>query len=84
MEKVNLVDKLEQFSEQWSPRIVGELNGQQVRLAKLQGEFVWHHHDDGDELFLVLHGALDRVRTISRGWTDTPALRPIASASIAA
>ena len=56
--KVNLSEKLQQFTEHWSPRIVGELNGQHVKLAKLQGEFVWHHHEDEDELFLVLHGKL--------------------------
>lgn len=54
MEKVNLAEKLALFSEHWSPRIVGELNGQHVKLAKLEGEFVWHHHEDEDELFLVL------------------------------
>ncbi|MBA4072689.1 MAG: cupin domain-containing protein [Gemmatimonas sp.] len=54
--KVTLTEKLAQFSEHWSPRIVGELNGQQVKLAKFQGEFIWHHHELEDELFLVLHG----------------------------
>jgi mannose-6-phosphate isomerase-like protein (cupin superfamily) len=58
MQKVNLAQKLQQFSERWSPRIVGELNGQQVKVAKLEGEFVWHHHADEDELFLVLRGHL--------------------------
>jgi len=53
---VNLAAKFEQFSEQWSPRVVGELNGEQVKLAKLEGEFVWHHHRDEDELFLVVRG----------------------------
>ena len=52
-EKVNLSDKLRQFTETWSPRIVGELNGQHVKLAKLEGEFVWHHHEHEDELFLA-------------------------------
>ncbi len=56
--KVNLTEKLGLFAEHWSPKIVGELNGQHVKLAKLQGEFVWHHHDQEDELFLVLHGQL--------------------------
>ena len=56
MEKVNLRQKLDSFSEHWSPRIVGELNGQHVKLAKLQGEFVWHHHEHEDELFLVVKG----------------------------
>lgn len=59
MQKINLAAKLAAFSEHWSPRIVGELNGQHVKLAKLQGEFVWHQHSQEDELFLVLHGRLD-------------------------
>jgi mannose-6-phosphate isomerase-like protein (cupin superfamily) len=54
--KVNLRQKLASFSDHWSPRIVAELNGQQVKLAKLVGEFVWHHHDHEDELFMVLKG----------------------------
>jgi len=56
MDKVNLRQKLTQFAEQWSPKIVGELNGQMVKLVKFQGEFVWHHHDDEDEMFLVVQG----------------------------
>src|SRR5258708_12387601 len=56
MEKVNLGEKLAQFSEQWKPKIVGELNGQQVKLVKFQGPFVWHHHDHEDELFFVVKG----------------------------
>lgn len=58
MDKVNLSEKLSLFSEHWQPRIVGELNGQHVKVVKLQGEFVWHHHDHEDELFLVVKGAL--------------------------
>ena len=58
MRKVNIAEKFSRFSEYWSPRIVGELNGQHVKLAKLLGEFVWHHHDDEDELFLVIEGSL--------------------------
>ena len=58
MDKVNLAQKLASFSEHWQPRIVGELNGQHVKLAKLQGEFIWHHHENEDELFLVVHGAI--------------------------
>jgi mannose-6-phosphate isomerase-like protein (cupin superfamily) len=68
MDKVNLAEKLAQFDKHWSPRIVGALNGQEVKLVKVQGEFVWHHHDDEDEFFLVLEGALDirlRDRTVS-------------------
>ncbi|HSG40604.1 MAG TPA: cupin domain-containing protein [Thermoanaerobaculia bacterium] len=56
MEKVNLRQKLDSFSEHWSPKVVAELNGQHVKLAKFQGEFVWHHHEHEDELFLVLKG----------------------------
>jgi mannose-6-phosphate isomerase-like protein (cupin superfamily) len=59
MQKVNLAEKLGKFAEHWSPRIVGELNGQHVKLVKLKGEFVWHHHASEDELFLVLQGHLD-------------------------
>jgi len=58
LRKVNLAEKLTHVHEHWSPRLVGELNGQHVRIAKVKGEFVWHHHDDEDELFLVLHGRL--------------------------
>lgn len=58
MNKVNLKDKLDRFSEHWSPKIVGELNGQHVKLAKLKGEFVWHKHDNEDELFYVIQGTL--------------------------
>lgn len=58
MDKVNLAQKFSLFSEHWSPRVVGELNGQQVKVAKLLGTFDWHHHDDEDELFLVVKGSL--------------------------
>lgn len=58
MQKVNLSEKLGLIAEQWVPRIVGELNGQQVKLAKLEGEFIWHHHEHEDELFLVIKGKL--------------------------
>jgi mannose-6-phosphate isomerase-like protein (cupin superfamily) len=56
MEKVNLVDKLALFSDFWKPKIVGELNGQQIKLVKFRGPFVWHHHEKEDELFLVVKG----------------------------
>ncbi len=58
MDRVNLTEKLTQFREHWSPKIVAELNGQLVKLVKVQGEFVWHHHESEDELFLVLAGRL--------------------------
>lgn len=72
MNRVNLAEQLSRFSEHWSPRIVGELNGQHVKLVKLRGEFVWHHHELEDELFLVLRGRLtmhyrDRVEEIGEG-----------------
>ena len=56
MDKVNLREKLSLFTEHWSPRIAGELNGQQVKLVKFFGPFDWHHHDNEDELFLVVKG----------------------------
>jgi len=56
MDKVNLIEKFSIFSEHWSPKIVGELNGQHIKLVKFKGEFVWHHHDDEDEMFYVVKG----------------------------
>ncbi len=58
MEKVNIAEKFGLFDEQWSPKIVAELNGQHVKLAKLEGPFVWHHHEAEDELFLIVKGRL--------------------------
>jgi mannose-6-phosphate isomerase-like protein (cupin superfamily) len=58
MKKVNLSDKFSQFTEHWSPKTVGELNGQHVKLVKVKGKFVMHHHDHEDELFLVIKGQL--------------------------
>ncbi len=59
MEKVNLAEKLSQFSDYFNPRIAGELNGQQVKLVKFKGEFVWHHHENEDELFYVVKGSFE-------------------------
>ena len=56
LQKVNLDTAFAAFSEHWTPRLAGELNGQHVKLAKIKGAFVWHHHDDADELFLVHKG----------------------------
>ena len=56
MEKINISQKLSLFNDHWNPRIVGELNNQHVKLAKFQGEFIWHKHDNEDEMFLVLEG----------------------------
>lgn len=58
MDTVNLKDKFNQFSGRWSPKIIGEFNDSYVKAAKLKGEFVWHHHDHEDELFLVVKGTL--------------------------
>lgn len=58
MEKVNLQDAFDSFDEHWSPRLAGELNGQAVKLAKAEGDFVWHKHAEADELFLVQSGEL--------------------------
>ncbi len=57
MDKINIAEKLSLFSDYWNPRIVGELNGQQVKLVKFQGEFVWHQHEHEDELFYVVQGS---------------------------
>jgi len=70
MNKVNIEEKFSLFSEHWVPKIVGELNGQHVKLVKLKGEFVWHKHDNEDELFLVIRGTLimefkDKTETIN-------------------
>jgi mannose-6-phosphate isomerase-like protein (cupin superfamily) len=58
MEKVNLTQKLGLFDEYWSPKIVGELNGQVVKIAKLKGDFLWHHHEAEDEFFMVVKGRM--------------------------
>jgi mannose-6-phosphate isomerase-like protein (cupin superfamily) len=57
MDKVNLAEKLALFSEHWSPKVVGELNGQHVKLVKFKGAFVWHKHDNEDEMFFVIKGS---------------------------
>jgi mannose-6-phosphate isomerase-like protein (cupin superfamily) len=70
--KINLAEKLTRFDDRWNPRIIADLNDSDVKLVKVQGEFVWHHHADEDELFLVLRGALtielrDGAVTLSPG-----------------
>lgn len=72
MNKINIADKLSLFSDHWNPRIVGELNGQHVKLVKFKGEFVWHKHDLEDELFYVLEGSFkiefrDKTITLTKG-----------------
>lgn len=58
LEKVNLSDKFRLFEEHWSPKIAGEVNDSYVKLVKFQGDFVWHKHDEEDEMFLVVKGAI--------------------------
>ncbi len=58
MKKINLAEKFSLFGETWTPKLVGELNGQHVKLAKIKGEFVWHTHDEADEMFLVIKGSI--------------------------
>ena len=72
MERISLAEKLSKFSDRWSPKLVGELNGQHVKLVKLQGEFVWHRHEREDELFLVVRGEIaihfrDRIVRLREG-----------------
>ena len=58
MEKVTLAEKFACFTDHWRPKIVGELNGQEVKVVKFKGEFLWHHHEHEDEMFLVWHGRM--------------------------
>lgn len=72
MDVINIAEKLGAIDDHWNPRIAAELNGQAVKLAKLKGEFVWHHHENEDELFLVVRGTLrmcfrDRDVTVEAG-----------------
>ncbi len=71
MEKVNLGEKLSKVKDYWSPKIVGELNDSYVKVVKLQGDFVWHHHENEDELFLVVKGDL-RMRFRDRDVIVSP------------
>ena len=75
IEKVNLTQKLSLFTDHYSPKIAGELNDSYVKLVKLQGEFVWHHHDAEDELFFVVQGAL-RMRVREEGAEREFVLQP--------
>jgi len=72
MEVINLNKKFSLFTEQWSPKIIGQLNGQDIKLAKLEGEFVWHDHAHEDELFYIIKGSLqiefrDKMITLNKG-----------------
>ena len=71
-EPINLAEKLAKFSEHWAPRVIAEMNDYQIKLVKLEGEFVWHQHKDTDEVFLVLEGQMeigfcDRAVTVQKG-----------------
>ena len=79
-DKVNLASKFSQIREYWKPYIAGELNGQMVKLDKLKGEFVWHHHDAEDELFLVVKG---RFRIEFRGLRPDSATAPASTGVLA-
>jgi mannose-6-phosphate isomerase-like protein (cupin superfamily) len=59
MEKINLLQKFELIEDYWNPRVAGQLNGQEVKLVKFMGEFIWHHHEQEDELFLVVKGSFN-------------------------
>jgi mannose-6-phosphate isomerase-like protein (cupin superfamily) len=72
MDKINLLEKFNLFNEYWNPKIIGELNGQLVKLVKLKGEFVLHHHDNEDELFMVVKGSFkmeyrDKIVEVNEG-----------------
>ena len=58
MEKINLKEKLSKFSDHWSPKVIAEMNDYQFKLVKIQGEFIWHNHDDTDETFIVIEGEM--------------------------
>jgi mannose-6-phosphate isomerase-like protein (cupin superfamily) len=72
MDKINLLEKFKLFNEHWSPKIIGELNGQQVKLVKIKGEFVFHQHESEDELFMVIKGSFkmeyrDKIVEVNEG-----------------
>ena len=71
-DKINLAEKLDSFTDQWAPRIVARYNDHEVRVVRVEGEFIWHKHDETDELFLVIDGELDvefrdRIVSLKRG-----------------
>ncbi|HIG19257.1 MAG: cupin [Methanobacteriota archaeon] len=72
MEKINLKDKLSKFSDHWSPKVIAEMNDYQFKLVKIKGDFVWHNHEDTDEVFIVIEGSMkikfeDRVVELDEG-----------------
>lgn len=90
-DRISLDEKFASISDYWQPRIIGELNGQHVKIAKLRGEFVWHHHEHEDELFLIHRGTLRvefRDRTLTLGPGDMTVIprgvehRPVADEEV--
>lgn len=72
MKVINIEEKFGQFSDHWNPRIIGQLNDQDVKIAKVKGEFIWHNHKNEDELFYIIKGELkidfeDGIRTLKEG-----------------
>lgn len=72
MNVINISDKFNMFQDHWNPRVIGSLNGQDVKIAKVKGEFVWHNHKDEDELFYIIKGSLDihfegEIKTLNAG-----------------
>lgn len=72
MKKINLKEKLSMFSDHWSPKVITELNDYQIKLVKIQGDFVWHNHEETDELFFVIEGEMkikfkDEIITLNEG-----------------
>jgi len=72
MKKINLKDKLSKFSDHWSPKVIAEMNDYQFKLVKIKGDFVWHNHEDTDEVFIVVEGSMkiefeDRVVELDEG-----------------
>lgn len=70
MSKVSIAARLSSFTELWSPKVIGRVNDVEIKLAKLAGEFVWHHHEGADELFLVVHGRLLMQFRDREEWVD--------------
>jgi len=66
MVKINLKEKLSKFTDHWSPRIIAEMNDYQFKLVKIKGDFVWHNHDDTDEVFIVLEGEMKSLQYFYR------------------
>ena len=77
MDKINLIEKLSLIGDYWNPRIVGELNGQYLKLVKFKGPFTWHHHETEDEMFLVMKGGFRMEFREGGGDASTPTQRDV-------